>query len=738
MTAQNEIKWDGKVYPYVPSDPLKVDPRISFHQRVAQDLDPISFEVIRYAMWNINVEQGNTLLRVSGSPIAAYGHDFNPCLLDEAGDFVFFGPFLQYLSSASGSAVKWTLEHRSSNPGIDDGDIFLTNDPWVGAIHQADVCIFAPLFWKGELFCWFEKGLLRKDLEEEYIRRSRMPDLVALDLHAQITACNVARDRMQRLIEKYGPEVVKAVMKRLQDNSEASFVQRLGTIPDGTWAEESFVELSREGDRHVYRNVVRLTKKGDRLIFDNEGTAPQIGSINCAAIAWKGAIASMISAQMLFDQMFVIEGAYRHMEFKPAPGTLTCAMFPAGVVSAPPTVLLQTIGLAGLVISRMLYCSSDETLQKEVQSCMGTLCFPIDAIAGIDQRGDGFASFILDPVGGALGALSWKDGVNTGGWPWDLQSTMPNVEDNEIFYPLLYLWRKEIPNSGGAGKFRGGNAAEIAYVVNDSDSITHYTTGGHTIIPGPSLFGGDPTSRTRYMMIRKAAVRETAARDGKMPADLDDLAGEHTNVSPKTGGIVQETGDVFSLAWTSAAGFGDPLERDPQLVVQDIENAYISIEWATQRYGVCLDENGVLDTQKTESLRKRIIGKRLSAAAGSEAPLQTIAEAPGDIRVSEGLVIAKTGEEAFYTCTKCRTRIQNADENYKSGCITRVTNVKDVGLSPIDPGLFIDDEIEYREYFCPGCGLLLQGNFTRPEDPDFRDTRLASARSPHHTNQADD
>ncbi len=775
MSAQNEIKWDGKVYPYVPSDPLQVDPSISFHQRVAQDLDPISFEVIRYAMWNINVEQGNTLLRVSGSPIAAYGHDFNPCLLDETGDFVFFGPFLQYLSSASGSAVKWTLEHRSSNPGIDDGDIFLTNDPWVGAIHQADVCIFAPLFWKGELFCWFantlhqwdlggttpgafnpisedvfweagcippikivEKGLLRKDIEEEYIRRSRMPDLVALDLHAQITACNVARDRMQRMIEKYGAEVVKAVMKRLQDNSEASFVQRLGTIPDGTWAEESWVELSREGDRHVYRNVVRLTKKGDRLIFDNEGTAPQIGSINCAAIAWKGAIASMISAQMLFDQMFVIEGAYRHMEFKPTPGTLTCAMFPAGVVSAPPTVLLQTIGLAGLVISRMLYCSSDETLQKEVQSCMGSLCFPIDAIAGVDQRGDGFASFILDPVGGALGALSWRDGVNTGGWPWDLQSTMPNVEDNEIFYPLLYLWRKEIPNSGGAGKFRGGNAAEIAYVVNDSDSITHYTTGGHTIIPGPSLYGGDPTSRTRYMMIRKAAVRETATRDGKMPAGLDDLAGDHINVSPKTGGMVQETGDVFSLAWTSAAGFGDPLERDPLLVVQDIENAYITSQWAAQRNGVCLDKNGMLDAEKTDSLRKRMISERLSATAGPAAPLQTIAATPHDIRVSEGLVIAKIKEEAFYTCTKCRTRIQSADDNYKSGCIKRVTHVRDVGLSPIDPSLFIDDEIEYREYFCPGCGLLLQGDFNRPEDPDFQDIRLASSRSLHQANQAND
>ena len=134
--GNNDIKWDGKVYPYIPSEPLKIDPVIKLQEKIEEDLDPISFEVIRYAMWNINVEQGNTLLRVSGSPIAAYGHDFNPCLLDEKGDFVFFGPFLQYLSSATGSAVKWTLENRSSNPGISDGDIFLTNDPWVGATHQ--------------------------------------------------------------------------------------------------------------------------------------------------------------------------------------------------------------------------------------------------------------------------------------------------------------------------------------------------------------------------------------------------------------------------------------------------------------------------------------------------------------------------------------------------------------------------------------------------------------------------
>lgn len=759
--GHNDIKWDGKVYPYIPSEPLKIDPVIQLQENIEENLDPISFEVIRYAMWNINVEQGNTLLRISGSPIAAYGHDFNPCLLDEKGDFVFFGPFLQYLSSATGSAVKWTLENRSSNPGITDGDIFLTNDPWVGATHQTDVCVYAPLFWEGELFCWFgntlhqwdlggttpgsfnpisqdvfweagcippikivEKGVLRKDLEEEYIRRSRMPELVALDLRAQVTACNVARERMQRLITKYGPEMVKGVMKKLQDNSETAFLKRLETIPDGMWTEESWIELSREGDRHVYRNALRLTKKGNKLIFDNKGTDPQIASINCTAVAWKGAIASMISAQMLFDQMFVIEGAYRHIEFEPIPGTITCATFPAGVISAPPVVLLQTIGLAGLTISRMLSCSSDKDLQAEVQSCMGALMFPIDAIAGVDQRGNPYASFLLDPVGGALGALSWKDGVNTGGWPWDLQSTMPNVEDNEIFYPIVYLWRKEIQNSGGAGKYRGGNSAELAYALNDTDAMAHYTTGGHTMIPGPGLFGGDPTSRTRYMMINNADVRETSARDGKMPAGLDELGGEHVNVSPKAGDVVQNSGDVFSMAWTSAAGYGDPLERDPLLVVQDIEDSYITREWAQEKYGVCLDDQGNLDAKKTTGLKEKMIRDRLSGA--DKQKNETLPQTAGEIPVSEGLVVAKREDEAVYVCRKCREIIQNAAENYKSGCIKKVSDLMDVGLSPIDPKQFIDDEIVYREYFCPGCGLLFQGDFTRKEDADFWDIRLFS------------
>ncbi len=113
--------------------------------------------------------------------------------------------------------------------------------------------------------------------------------------------------------------------------------------------------------------------------------------------------------------------------------------------------------------------------------------------------------------------------------------------------------------------------------------------------------------------------------------------------------MVQQAGDIFSLAWTSAAGFGDPLERQPRHVVEDLDNGYISRDWAMERYGVCVDQNGVLDTQQTVSLRQRIISERLSAAAPARgSTLPTLAARPEDLRVSEGLVISHCEEGAFF------------------------------------------------------------------------------------------
>lgn len=653
-----EIQWNGVDYPYIPPDELRIHESLELHTDADASVDPITHEVLRHALWNVNTEHGNTIMKISGSPICAYGHDFNPSILDEKGDFVFFGPFLQYLAAATGAAVKWTLEYRSENPGIHEGDMFLTNDPWIGATHQSDVAVIAPVFWEGKLFCWVantlhqwdlggtapggfnpmaqdvywetpcippvkivEAGTLRRDIEEHYLRSSRVPQLVALDLRAEITGCAVARERILDLVRRYGASTVKATMRKLQDDSEAAFVKRLETIPDGTWTEEGWMELALPGDRGVYKNRLTLTKQGDRLVFSNEGSAPQAGTLNGVLAAWKGAVVGMLASQMLFDQMFVIEGALRHCEFRVEPGTISCATRPAAVSGAPPMILLQSIGLGGLVISKMLATSSDPGLRSEVQSCMGVLAFPINAIQGVDQRGNPYTSFLLDPVGAALSALSWRDGQDTGGWPWDLQSTMPNAEENELFYPLLYLWRKELPDSGGAGMFRGGNGAELAFVPHRTDRINVFTITSEVAVPGPGLFGGYPSSTNKYVLVRDARVAERARASGRMPTDVSELEGEIDYVPGKSFDRAATPDDVWVCAWAASSGYGDPLDRDPLLVATDVASGRVTREWAEKVYGVILRQDGIaveVDAAATEERRAAIRRERLSAARPAE------------------------------------------------------------------------------------------------------------------------
>src|SRR5262247_4565935 len=229
-----------------------------------------------------------------------YALEINPSILTEDAEFVYFGPYMQYMSGVTDTQVKWTLENRSDNPGIADGDMFLPNDPWVGAAHQMDVMLLCPVFWKGELFCWvtnclhqydvggitpgsfcpsardsfdegilippikiLERGELRKDIEGVYLRASRKPYLVALDLRAQIAGNVTAKRRILALIQRYGADVVKGVMRKIIDTAEQAFLQKLSKIPDGTWRERSYVEVAYVGDRRTYPVLLTMHKRGD-------------------------------------------------------------------------------------------------------------------------------------------------------------------------------------------------------------------------------------------------------------------------------------------------------------------------------------------------------------------------------------------------------------------------------------------------------------------------------------------
>jgi len=758
MTAAT-TQWDGKIYPYIAPKELKVHSSLRRHQKADSTIDPINYEVLRYALWNLNVEHGNTIVKVSGSPIAAYSHDFNPALLDENGDFVLFGPFLQYLSSAVGSAVKWTMEHRSENPGIHDGDVFLTNDPWVGATHQSDVALIAPVVWEGELFGWVanslhqwdmggtspggfnpiaedvfwesavippvkivERGTMRRDIEESYLRHSRMPSLVALDLRAEIAGCNVARERLISLIKRYGASTVKATMRKIQDDSERAFVRRLETIPDGSWSASTWLELKAAGDRNLYRNALTLTKRGDKLIFSNAGSAPQEGALNCTYIAWRGAIASMISVQMLYDQMFAVEGAYRHMEFEAEPGTITCATFPGAVSSGPALTVLQTISLASLVISKMLASSSDPELRGEVMSLMGTAAFPIAAMSGINQHKNPYASFLLEPLGGGMPATSYRDGVDTGGLAFDMQSMMPNAEENEWFYPILYLWRKELPDSGGAGKYRGGNSGQFAIVAHDTDRVNMYLASAHNAVPGLGQFGGMPPSSSHYIMYHGDGGMGRAVQTGHMPTSMAELKGTMERLPPKAYGIKLGAGDVFIMGWAGASGYGDPLERGLDLIAKDLRDGSATREWVEKTHGVAFKADGSIDAEASEARRAELRRGRLANLP--ERKKRAKIDLAAARQVAESLVLAKANAETLLGCRRCGEALCKANENYKEFCASIEDPVTAANPYTIDPKTFVDADLVFRRYACPGCGVLLASGIEMKSERPHWDLRF--------------
>src|SRR3954447_3215505 len=620
--------FDGRTYPYVPPADPPAHAEALLH-REAAELDPTDFEVLRHALWNVNIEHGTTIIRTSGSPVVVYAHDFNPVILDEWGDYVYFGPWLQYLVAASSPAVKWILENRHPRPGVEPGSMFMTNDPWIGATHQSDLAVLAPVFWEDRVFAWVgsslhhqdlggtapggfnpvaddifhesgvvppvrivEDGQIRTDLEEEYMRRSRMPDLVAVDLRAQIAGCRVAVARMESLLERYGPATLKGAMRKIQDDSETAFAERLRTIPDGEWRAEAFLEMASPGDRNLYRNAVVVRKRGERLEFSNEGTDPQIGALSCTLAAWSGAIAAMVNSQLMFDQLFAIGGALRRIDFRAEPGTLTSALHPSALSLAVLT-LDQCIALAALALSKMLSCSEDAELHKEIQSSMGVATFPIAAFSGTDAGGRPFASLFLDPVAAGMAGWSWRDGLDVGGWPWDPQVAKPNVEETEAFYPLLMLWRRVVPDSGGAGRFRGGNSMELASVAHGIDTMYHHTaSAAHHAVPMTPLFGGYPGNVNRFLLDKGTDVRALLAA-GKVPAPGQAQVGEQDELEPKAFGVAQGADDIYTLRWCGAGGFGDALERDPAAIAGDVAAGRVTREEAERLCGVVFDGDGI-------------------------------------------------------------------------------------------------------------------------------------------------
>ena len=760
VSQMKDVAFDGRKMGYVPPKKLSISAKLKLQRKSSGDIDPITYEVVRHALWHVNEEHGATIQRVSGSPVAMYALDLNPSILTEDGEFVYFGPYMQYMSGVTDTQVKWILEYRSDNPGIRDGDMFLANDPWVGAAHQQDVMLICPVFWKGELFCWvtnclhqydlggitpssfcgsaesaFEEGIcippvkiiegneIRRDIEELYLRSSRKPEAVALDFRAQLAGNITARDRVLALIGRYGPEVVKGVMRRIIDNAEAAFLKKLKRLPDGVWRERSYVECCRPGDRGTYCVMLTLRKTGSKLVFENEGTAPQAGAMNATYSGWRGSIMVALNELLCWDQYFCIAGALRHVEFDPTPGTFNCANFPASVSTAPIQAMEISVYPAYNALSKMIH--SDPEMRNDIMCIGGTSQWPATIFRGIDQWGEPYGYILVDPIGGAIGAFATGDGISTGGQSRTPICKLPNVEHTEQTFPLLFLYRKEVIDSGGAGRYRGGLSAESCFIPHHTAVITQDTlSSGNAIPTSPGMMGGYPATTNVYKFKRQTDILERVAAR-RMPADIADLQGEEVTLQLRQENFQQQPGDVYAVIWSAAGGFGDPLERVPESVREDVDNRSVSIAAARDIYGVVMTTDGQVDGPATRLLRD---GRR-DANRRKDGPVTRL-KGERTLRVTDNIDLRREKRGERLACSKCAADLGGLGDNYKDRCVRRESDISTANPNIGDYRRYIDDTPVFRQFFCPGCGALIENEVARANDPVLRDIELHMSSSP--------
>lgn len=748
---------------YIPPKKLRISPKLKLHRQSARKIDPVTYEVVRHSLWNINEEHGATIQRLSGSPVAMYALDLNPSILTEDGEFVFFGPYMQYMSGVTDTQVKWILENRSDNPGIRDGDMFLANDPWVGAAHQQDVMLICPVFHEGELFCWvtnclhqydiggitpssfcmsaesaYEEGLLvppvkiieggeiRRDIEELYLRASRKPEAVALDFRAQLAGNNTAKARVEALLKRYGAEVVKAVMRKILDDGERAFLDKMSRLPDGVWRDRTYMECSRPGDRRSHKVMISLEKKGKELIFRNEGTAEQDGAMNATYSGWRGSIMVALNQLLCWDQYFAIGGALRYVRFEATPGTMNCANFPASVSTAPVQAMEISLYPTYNVLSKMIY--GDAQMRQDIMCIGGTSQWPATIFRGTDQWGERFGYLLVDPIGGAIGAFAGADGISTGGQSRTPICKLPNIEHTEQTFPLLFLYRKEVVDSGGAGQFRGGLSAESCFIPHGTESITHDTlSSGNAIPTSTGMMGGYPATVNVYKFQRDSRI-DAMMQDSRMPSDISEVGGREEVLALRQQDFLQHARDVYAVLWTGGGGFGDPLAREPERVRNDVvEHMAVSPEAARSIYGVVIEAER-LDAKATASLREAMRRERRSHPRGQALPLRPLRGKL--LREVTASLAARSDPDSTgkarkrWCCMGCANDLGPLSGNYKDACATLTAPITASNPHVGDYRRYLDDEPIFRQYFCPACGNLIENEVARVGEPALQDIEI--------------
>lgn len=624
-------------------------------------IDPITFEVVKHRLWQINDEQGLAIKTISASPIVVEGNDYNVGLFTADAELVTAGIGSLVHVTTMGDAVASVIRGADA---LQAGDAYMLNDPFLGALHQNDVVVASPLMRNGEVFMWianvlhhpdvggidegsfcinartldddpprfFMKILDRGDLvtesEQAFVNNSRLPDAVALDLRAQIGAINVATERLQALLDERGEDVVRDVMKQSIDLAERQIRDFIRGLPNGTWTGEAYMDGVRVGDERICKVALALTCKDDTLRFDYTGSSDQVdAAVNSTISATVAGSAVPLYSFLCQGDIDWNDGLKRCIEVFAPEGTVVNATYPA-------PVSISTVGFRWLVtvaatqaVARM-FDSSDNHRDRACPSWNSSSnCNNIFAMLPDGRR---TGSLLSDHRGSGAAGRSFADGFHHAGTVTSYASSLGNIEGAEWKLPVLYLYRRRLKDSAGAGEFRGGATSEVAITPYGVDRLTLKVTNtaGTEQTNAHGLNGGYPGAGSQSALMHGTDIEARLGGDTAI-SGLQDLDGTLEWLPSKADEVIRK-GDVYSFWAAGGGGFGDPLRRPPEKVVEDVRSGVVSASEAARQYAVVVRDDGALDEPATVARRKEAAAARRAEIANAESESATACPACGN------------------------------------------------------------------------------------------------------------
>ncbi len=583
-------------------------------------IDPVTLVVVQNGLQQVASEMDLTFERAAFSPVISEGFDRSDGIYDkDNGEVIAQGELgLPIFVGVMQFTTRAVIEHAKD---VRPGDIFIVNDPYFGGTHLMDVKMVKPYFYRGRLWAYlsntghwpdtggsvpggfstratevqqeglrlppvkfFREGVMQEDILSIILANIRVPEERIGDIKAQTAALTVGEKRLTALLDRYGEEMVGACIKELRRRSEQMMRAHIAKIPDGVYTGESNVD-SDGVDPDPLTIRLTLKKEASDLHFDFSRSSPPCrGPLNSVIATTKAAV--YLAIKHIFPDVPINAGCFEPLHIADPHGTFLYARYPRPVSGCAAEVSARIAECVFITLARAI----PDDLFAAPAGTSGNL-----TMGGYDPLKERhYIMYVFS--GGGYGGSTESDGLTNGCSTIGISKTQPS-EVLEQHYPILFEQYALRERSGGAGRTRGGFGVDYRIRVRRGEALLSFLMD-HGRFGPPGLFGGQDGGKNEVSIERQGG----------------------TYVSPhwsKDEDIRVVAGDLVTVRTPGGGGYGDPLERDPELVRRDVARGYYTAEDAERDYGVVLrGDPPALDRAATEDLRRRRRADR-GAAKGS-------------------------------------------------------------------------------------------------------------------------